>query len=208
MLKINLYAAAALGLSVAASLPAHAITLEAGTVETSGTNSTIDLWYFTLDFDLLTGIQVDPISAGPPLSNENVSLILYQNDGLGSPGLQIAADGDALPGNARVQLDLTAGDYVVALSAYDLMPSEVGSPFQSDSTVPLEISYEIVLDQAGGNDSRFTCLIAGNLDGSFTQDGTNCTVPLVDVAEPASLGLLGIGLMTLMARRRVSSSAL
>lgn len=79
-------------------LPAQAITLEAGTVETSGANASIDLWYFTLDFDLRTGIQVDPISDGPPLTIETVSLILFQNDGLGGVGAQLAAADSAVPG--------------------------------------------------------------------------------------------------------------
>ncbi|MEO0411878.1 MAG: hypothetical protein AAF221_08585 [Pseudomonadota bacterium] len=177
--------------------PAHAITQTSGFVETSGVNSTIDLWYFTLDFDLITGVQVDPRAGVDPLTTENVSVLLYENDGVGGLGSLLAQAGAPapLPGNARVELALTAGDYVVALSAFDLLPAEVGSPFQSDSTVPLSFEYELTLDQAGGNDARFTCSVAGNLDGSFTRaDSTfdqsaNCRIPAAQINEAPSLAL-------------------
>lgn len=200
------------------TLPARAITQTSGFVETSGSNSTVDLWYFTLDFDLLTGIQVDPRAGVDPLSSENVSLILYENDGMGGVGNFIAGDGAAapLPGNARVELALSAGDYVVALSAFDLLPEEVGSAFQRDSTVSLSFEYELTLDQAGGNDARFTCSIEGNLDGTFTQtdltfdQSADCRLPAVEISEASSLplfaamGLLGAGLIG--RRRRLCPS--
>lgn len=196
--------------SVLTAGPAQAILLEAGKVETSGANSAIDLWYFTLDFDFFTRIQVDPLSVGPPLTTENSSVILYENDGAGGIGTLLASNGSPAPSNAFVALNLLAGDYVVALSAFDLLSSEVGGAFQTDSTVALDIDYEIVLSDAGGNDSRFTCSIFGNLDGSFTRtdktfdSSANCAVPAAQVSEAPSIALLGFGVIALACHRRRS----
>ncbi len=186
----------------AASTPALAINQTSGVIEVAGQNATVDLWYFTINgaVPLLTGVQADPI--GGPFTTEDMGLLLYREVG-GTFGAFLGADG--APGgvrNARIQLNLDPGDYIAVVSSTTLSPGEFG-PFQTDPDVSIAMDYELTLDQAGGNDSSYTCSIEGNLNGTFSVDKNlqvsptvaDCQVPQSSVPAPGSLALLLSGLV-------------
>lgn len=204
-------AAVALALLCAAPLPAHAINQTSGVIELSGTTATVDLWFFTINAGgpFETGVQLDPISVGPPLTNEDMTLRVYAVSG-GNIGALLGSDGvSGGSASARVEflgaLALPSGDYVAVVTASDLAAGQFGPTHNAAIATP-NINYELTLDLAGGNNSTYTCSITGNLDGTFTKSpaGAACVIPAASaVPAPASLGLLLAGIAGIAGLRAV-----
>src|SRR5690606_22386511 len=94
-----------------------------------------------------------------------------------------------------------AGDYVFAVSASPLGVGEFGPTIADAAAVPF--TYEIGIQQAGGDDGFLTCVLEGQLDGSFARrvlSADNCVEP-TQAPEPAALGVLGLAFAGLAALR-------
>ncbi|MEM1019852.1 MAG: hypothetical protein AAGJ09_05095 [Pseudomonadota bacterium] len=200
-----------IGASVLASFVptlAHAVTVEQADIQTSAGNATIDYWFINLDDAGTLSVSASPIPFNVDvITVENMSLLLFNEDGAGGIGSFIAADGAPMGQSASITEVLAAGDYVAVISAFELTMDEVGLPFQTDSTVPIPIDYEIGLSftMTQGLET-ITCVIEGNLDGSFTQTPRNvdppadCQIPIVSVSEAPVLSVFGFGLLALLGR--------
>jgi len=207
--RVSLLAGVPCAAILAASTPALAINLVAGTIDVLGQDATVDLWFFTITggAPLLTGIQADPI--GGPFTTEDMGLLLYREIG-GSFGALLGADG--APGgarNARIELNLDPGDYIAVVSSTTLSPGEFG-PTQNDPGVSILMNYELTLDQAGGNSSLYSCTIQGDLNGTFSVNknpqvsptAADCQLPQSSVPVPGSMALLVPGIVAVGSLRR------
>jgi hypothetical protein len=203
--------AAALGAAISfTTVEAGAVQLTAGVIEQSGTNATVDLWYFTMSAALpvATGVNLTPING--PFTFEDMGLLVFTDVG-GTLGALIGQAGVAGDATRSARVDFAAlapGNYIAVVSASDLVPADI-APFQNDPAVSVPIQYELVIDLAGGNDATYTCSIEGNLDGTWTKSpaSASCVVPSgTPVPAPGSLGLLLAGVAGLAgigaARRR------
>lgn len=208
----NFVGAAALAAAMACAPVAEAVIVEQGEIETDGVSSTIDLWFFSLPLAADTVIVVSPLSVGPPLTGlENPQLLVYSNDGSLDAADFIAGADDTIGLTPQLTLNnLAAGDYVFVVGAFDVDIGQFG-PTQTDALSTMGFVYELGISDAGGNEGALTCVLEGQLGGSFARrvlSVDNCIEP-TQASEPAAFGLIGVGLVALAAyrsRRRAAAA--
>lgn len=183
--------------------PAQAIIVDGGTIETDGTNTTVDLFYFTLS----QGGSFSPglaelIQNPPPVSHPAIKL--YSADGPGA-GMLVAAANATTAGSVALNASLSAGEYIMAVSEYPLAAGNFG-PLNPDAANKVGYQYEFGI---GGGEDQYvssTCDYAGNLNGTFTLTVglTSCpATPILptyqpnSVPEPDSFVLMIVGLFGL-----------
>ena len=210
----HLVGAAALASAMAFAPAAHAVIVGQGEIETDGVSNTIDLWFFTLPIAADTVVVASPLAVGPPLTGfENPQLLLYANDGSLDAADFVASADDTIGLTPQLTLNgLAAGDYVFVVGASDVGVGQFG-PTQTDALSTMEFVYELGISEDGGNEGALTCVLEGELGGTFLRrviglGPDNCVEP-AQVSEPAALGLLGLGALTLTAlrvRRRAAAA--
>jgi hypothetical protein len=194
--------------------PARAVVIEPGRIETSGTTATIDLIYFSTEGPGGAEIGLSPRCFGTlcdVITTERSGIALYNADASGGVGTYIAGDpGDAATAFSSISETLAFGNYVLAVSWYELLSGELG-PIQIDTGINLAFDYEIGFSGSAGSNVTITCKASGNLDGTFTLDvrtaGANCKLPTAAVPEPAPMSLMLIGALALLRRRFSQRSA-
>ncbi len=196
--------------------PAKAVVIEAGRIETSGSTATVDLIYFTLSDPGDSVFAMSPFCGScDVLTTERSGIVLYRADASGGVGTFVEADsGDAATVSSSISRlvadsdDLPIGDYVLAVSWYELMNAELG-PIQVDANVNIAFDYEVGFSGGAATNAIVTCKASGNLDGTFTLDvrvtGANCKLPSAVVPEPAPAAFILMGLMGLYYRRAYSN---
>jgi hypothetical protein len=195
-------AAAALAAILALPQRAQAVIVDGGTLQTDGTNTTVDLFYFNLSQSgsFSPGLAELPVNP-PPVSHPAIKL--YRADGPGA-GMLVAAANAATPGHVALNASLLAGDYIMVVSEYLLAAGSFG-PLNPDAVNKVGYQYEFGI--SGGEDQYVssTCDYTGHLNGTFTLKSglASCGVTPVlptyqpSVPEPGSFALLAIGLVGL-----------
>ena len=202
-------------LAAMAMLPSHAqaVIVDGGTIETDGTNTTVDLFYFILS-------QTGSFSPGlaeliqnpPPVSHPAINL--YRADGPGA-GTLVAAAHAKTAGSVALNASLSAGEYIMAVSE-DLLAAGNFGPLNPDAINKVDYQYEFGI--AGGEDEFVSsaCDYAGNLNGTFTLTVglASCpATPILPTFQPSSVpepdsfvlmmvGLFGLGAIFAQCRRR------
>jgi hypothetical protein len=193
---------------------AQAIIVDGGTIETDGTNTTVDLFYFTLSQagSFSPGLAELPQSP-PPISHPAIKL--YSADGPAA-GMLVAAANATTAGSVALNASLSAGEYIMAVSESPLAAGNFG-PLNPDAAN--KIGYQFEFGIGGGEDEYVssTCDYAGNLNGTFTLTEGLASCPATpilptyqpnSVPEPDSFVLMIVGLFGLgaiFARSRQAS---
>jgi hypothetical protein len=176
--------------------PAHAIFLEADRIESNGSFSTVDLWFFSFNAPANATIQVNYV-AGPPIPGGDPDLIIYRDDGTFST--VFAAD-TAAASDPSIAALFPAGAYIAVVANHPLVPGEFGS-FHADSALAAgNHEYEFNGPEPVGGQISLNCVLSGNLDGSFTDRvlaADTCRLPPTSVFEPPTVGLVSMGLIGL-----------
>jgi|GEM_PF-5753208 len=202
MNRIALMTAAALF----AAGSAQAVTQTAGFLEIDDPTdtATIDINFFSLSnmedvefqFDIRTGLG--------PLSTETLAAHLWSVDAGGNLDTLIASEMTPA-GVFDFHMDrfggdqLAAGDYAFVVGTKDLATTEF-PPLQIDPATPTGITYVEyeISTTTGENALLHTCQLAGNLNGTVTQNvylpGTPCNLPSATASEPGTLAAMGGGL--------------
>ena len=192
---------------------AQAVIVDGGTLETDGTNTTVDLFYFILSQDgsFSPGLA-EIIQNPPPVSHPAINL--YRADGPGA-GALVAAAHATTAGSVALNASLSAGEYIMAVSEHLLAAGNFG-PLNPDAINKVGYQYEFGI--TGGEDQfvSSTCDYAGNLNGTFTLAVGLASCPATPilptfqprpVPEPDSfvlmiVGLFGLGAVFAQCRRR------
>jgi hypothetical protein len=202
-------AAAAFASTLLLAPAAQAVIVHQGEIEADGVVSTLDLVFFSLPVAAEALAGVSPLSVGPPLTGfENPQLLLYANDGSLDAANFIAGADDTIGLTPQLAVNLPAGDYVFVIGASDIAVGQFG-PTQANALPTPGFVYELGISRAAGNEGMLTCVLDGRLDGGFSRrvfGVDNCVVP-TPATEPASLGLLALGLAGLAASLVPRSSA-
>ncbi|MBN9561329.1 MAG: hypothetical protein J0H14_11465 [Alphaproteobacteria bacterium] len=181
---------------------AQAVIVDGGTLQTDGTNTTVDLYYFNLSQNgsFTPGLAELPVNP-PPVSHPAIKL--YRAGGPGA-GMLVAAANATAAGHVTLNANLLAGDYIMVVSEYLLAAGNFG-PLNPDAVNKVGYQYEFGI--SGGEDQYISsaCDYTGNLNGTFTLKAglPSCgATPLLptyqpSVPEPDSFAVLAIGLLGL-----------
>jgi hypothetical protein len=171
--------------------------------------ATIDIQFFAVSSVEDIEFQFDIRDFLDPPMTDNLAAHLWSVDGVGNLVNKIASGDNG--GTASFNLDrfggdqLAIGNYAFVVGTLNLGMNEF-PPFQMDANTPAGVpfvEYEISTT-TGQNAIVYTCILAGNLDGSVTQTGSGpCQLPTA-ASEPGTLAAMGGGLALagLMAMRR------
>ncbi len=181
-------AAVVTGAMALAASPAHAVFLEADSIETNGVSSTIDLWFFEIAVTESQTFQANDLG-GPPVVGADPDMIIYVDDGTFS---NIVATDNASGSDPSITMVFNAGSYVAAVGNFQLTAGEIG-PFQADTNLAGNYQYEFNGPSALDTDPILNCVLSGNLDGSYSKRVLGADTCRLSVPEPASLGLFGLG---------------
>ena len=185
----------AVGLLVAS--PAHAIFLEADSIDASGSFSTVDLWFFSFNANSTATIQVNDLG-GPPVIGADPDLIIYLDDGT----LSNVFASDTAAGTDPAITDLfPAGSYIGVVANHLLEPGQFG-PTLSDLTLAVGgYDYEFNGPEPQGGEIVINCVLSGNLAGDYTKRvlaTDTCQLPPTRaVTEPATAAFFFVALMWL-----------
>ena len=212
MARLRHAVAAAFALACFAAMPAKAVIIEGGEIETDAVSNTIDLYFFQVLVGGDITIQVDPLSVGPPLTGfENPQLLLYTDDGSLDAGDFLVGDDDTYGPNGlnpRLSFNIAAGSYVAVVGASDVTVGQFG-PTQTDALSTTGFNYELAFSDPASNDTSINCILHGNLDGTFSKTVRLADTCQIAAPEPASAALFGAALAGLLgltrAARRSSS---
>ena len=197
------------GLMTAGS--AQAVTQTAGFLEIDDPNdkATIDIQFFAISNVEDVEFQFDIRDFLLAPASENLAAHLWTVDGAGNLVSKIASGDNG--GAATFNIDrfggdqLAIGNYAFVVGTLNLGMNEF-PPFQMDAGTPAgvaHVEYEIS-SVVGQNAVAYTCILAGNLDGTVTQTGAGpCLLPTA-TSEPGTLAAIGGGLAmaSLLAIRR------
>lgn len=203
MKKLAFAAASAIALAAA---PAHAATVVGSAIEIDepSTKATVDLWHFNLSADFAIDVGFANINFLP--GDPNMSVVLYENDGAGVPTNALFSASTTGIGAVNIVANLLAGDYIIAVSMETLSVGEYGpvqiDPLVKNSNEGALSQYELFFPSGPQEDVfSYTCLVAGNLDGSSSvtkyDPGSNCRAAPAAVSEPGALGLVGLGTLAM-----------
>ena len=203
----NIVAAAAAAVGVlfiaSATNPAYAVFLEADHIDSDGSFSTIDLWFFEFSDNTNATIQANDLG-GPPVAGADPDMIIYLDDGTFSNVLAIDTGVGTDP---AISTFFNAGAYIAVVSNHELSIGEFG-PTQVDAVLASGgYDYEFNGPEPDVGTISINCVLSGNLRGGYTKrvlGQDTCQLPPTNVSEPASFGLIALGLagIGIAARRR------
>jgi hypothetical protein len=194
---------AAIG-ATAAPRVAEAVIVEAGTIETNGTLTTADRFYFEVQVG--GAIEISIVDLTNPVKIARPALNIYQDDGtLDAANLLFSASAAAAGLPALLNTAIGAGSYVAVVSEFSL-PAGIGGPLNSGALNAVTYDYEIGFSGIAANDAQVTCIAQGNLGGGFstTERVSGGCAGLVDVPAPRMLGPLALALGLLAGFRALS----
>jgi hypothetical protein len=169
---------------------AHAVIVEAGTIETNGLVTTADRFYFNVQAG--GPIEISIVDLTNPVKIALPSLKVYLDDGtLNAGDLLYSADAPAAGSAAVLNTNIAMGAYLAVVSEFALAAGNFG-PLNPNALNPISYDYEIGFSDIASNDTRVTCIAQGNLNGTFTlteRTAGGCA-SVAQVTEPSALGIL------------------
>lgn len=182
---------AMLMLCIAAARPAMAVIVVGGTIETDGSTSTVDRFYFTVSMGGTLGLSAIELIGNSPRIGR-MAFKVYQDDGvLDASDLVLSADQASNATSAITTAPFAIGDYVAIVSQFPLAIGEFGPTHLAPVSASYDYEFSAFLPTS--NDTTINASCQGNLNGTFTTFNNACA-PGTSVPEPASLALLAVGL--------------